>query len=88
VTVYEQPALLPADHLYPIWRRVPTATGIASVALDPREAQVVVERGWAMLDGAKWWASLAWDGIVEGDGRVDVRLAQAGLLELVEEQAA
>jgi hypothetical protein len=76
VTVHELPTPLPADHLCPIWRRVPTATGIASMALDPREAQLVLERGWAVLDGVKWRASLAWNGIVEGDGRVDVRLTR------------
>jgi hypothetical protein len=88
VTVRELPARLPADHLSPIWRRMPTVTGVASMALDPREAEFVVGRGWAVLDGEKWRATLAWDGIVESDGRVDVRLARVELLELVEEQAA
>jgi hypothetical protein len=88
VTVYELPARLPADHLSPIWRRMPTVTGVASMALDPREAQFVVERGWAVLDGVKWRATLAWDGSVESDGRVDVRLARVDRLELDEEQAA
>jgi hypothetical protein len=88
VTVLQLSARLPVDHLSPIWRRMPTVTGVASMALDPREAEFVVGRGWAVLDGEKWRATLAWDGIVESDGRVDVRLARVELLELVEEQAA
>jgi hypothetical protein len=77
---------LPADHLCPIWRREPAVNGVGSIALDPREARFVLERGWALLDGEKWTTSLDWDGIVEGDGRVSVRITrvvQSDLLEAV-----
>lgn len=68
---------LPADHLCPIWRREATLNGVASIALDPREAEFVLERGFALLDGEVWTTSLDWDGIVEGDGRVAVRIIRA-----------
>lgn len=68
---------LPADHLCPLWRREATTNGVASIALDPREASFVLERGFALLDGEVWKTSLDWGGIVEGDGRVSVRIIKA-----------
>lgn len=45
-----------------------------TVALDPREAEFVLARGWGRVDGVRWRVSLeGWTGKVENDGRVTVR---------------
>jgi hypothetical protein len=65
---------LPQDHLKPIWRLRPDRPGPCALALDPREACFVLANG-ATLDGITYTASFeGWDGIVEADGRVTVRL--------------
>lgn len=64
----------PHDHLPPLWRREPNGTGVGSIALDPREAEYVVGRGWAKLNGELFKVLYDWDAIVEGDGRVSVRI--------------
>jgi hypothetical protein len=60
---------LPSDHLRPIFRQRPGNGGVFTIALDPREAEFVLERGWATLDGVRYKAStdgcgdeLDWDG--------------------------
>lgn len=66
---------VPTDLLSPIWRCEPNhGSGVFTIGLDPREARVVLERGWASLDGVRYRASLkGCSGDVDGDGRVMVR---------------
>ena len=59
--------------LSPIWRCVPNGTGVGAVALDPDEAAFVLERGYAVIDGERWRCIPISD-VVEGDGRVPVRI--------------
>lgn len=74
---------LPADHLAPIWRLEPKEGGtVFAIGLDPREAEFVLERGWATLDGIHYRVSLdGWTGKIEGDGRISVRCMVADELE-------
>ena len=54
---------LPDDYQRPIWRCYMNGTGVGALALDPREAEFVLERGWAVLDGKRYRVSLeGWDG--------------------------
>lgn len=65
---------LPEDYLTPVWRLRPDKPGPAAIALDPREACFVVANG-ATLDGVTYEASFdGWDGTIQADGRVTVRL--------------
>lgn len=65
---------LPEDYLEPVWRLRPDRPGPAAIALDPREACYVVANG-AVLDGVTYEASFdGWDGAIQVDGRVVVRL--------------
>lgn len=65
---------LPEDYLEPVWRLRPDRPGPCALALDPREACYVLANG-ATLDGVTYTASFAgWDGMVQPDGRVTVRL--------------
>ena len=66
---------LPSDHLRPVFRQRPGNGGVFTIALDPREAEFVLARGWAILDGVQYRASLdgCGGGEVEMDGRVMVR---------------
>lgn len=68
-------SVLPSDHLKPIWRCTPNhSSGIFTIALDPREAAFVLERGWATLDDIRYKVTLeGCDGKVQGDGRIMVR---------------
>lgn len=61
--------------LRPVFRCEPSMDrGVFTIALDPREADVLLERGWATLDGVRYRVSLkGWDGTTQGDGRVTVR---------------
>jgi hypothetical protein len=65
------------EHLPPVFRCEPSIDrGIFTIALDPREAEFVLERGWVTLDGIRYRVNLyGLDGQVEGDGRVVVRCA-------------
>ena len=67
--------MVPDDYLLPIWRLTPNhGRGIFTVGLDPREAEFVLERGWATLDGVRYRVNLeGCDGTLQGDGRVMVR---------------
>jgi hypothetical protein len=62
-----------------LWRLEPAhGTGVAVIALDPDEARFVLERGYGLLDGERWRASLdGWHGRPDMDGRVSVRLERA-----------
>lgn len=63
------------EYLRPIWRCEPNGNGVGAIALDPREAKFVSERGFALLDGQPWRVSLeGWAGGPEQDGRVGVRI--------------
>lgn len=75
---------VPTDLLSPIWRCEPNhGSGVFTIALDPREAKVVLERGWATLDGVRYRSSLkGCTGAVDGDERVMIRC------EIDEHQAA
>ena len=65
---------LPEDYLAPVWRLRPDRPGPCALALDPREACYVIANG-AKLDGISYTATFdGWDGAVETDGRVTVRL--------------
>lgn len=64
--------LCPPDHLRMIWRREAVNGGV--IALDPREADFVVDRGWGMLDGYRCRCSYEGPREVELDGRVSVRI--------------
>jgi hypothetical protein len=65
---------LPGERLRPVWRHQPGNSGTFVMALDPAEAEFVLARGWAILDGVQYRTSLyGWDGEVEQDGRVSVR---------------
>lgn len=62
------------DALIPIWRYEPVRPGPAAIALDPREACWVIANG-CTLDGVEYRASFdGWDGRVQPDGRVTVRI--------------
>lgn len=75
-----RPAGIPPDSLRPLWRCTPGRSGVAVVALDPREALVVLANG-CTIDGRPHRASLeGQDGRVEADGRVAVRIAPVELL--------
>lgn len=65
----------PNDHLSPVWRCEPNhGSGVFTVALDPREAAFVLDRGWASLDEIKYRVSLkGCTGNVDSDGRIMVR---------------
>lgn len=62
--------------LSPIWRCYPNGTGVSAIALDPVEAKLVLERGWALLDGERYRV-IPITTSVEGDGRIPVRLESA-----------
>lgn len=65
---------LPSDYLAPVWRLRPDRPGPCALGLDPREACFVVANG-ATIDGINYTATFAgWDGILQPDGRVTVRL--------------
>lgn len=68
---------IPAEsrgYLQPIWRYEPARPGPAAIALDPREACWVIANG-CTLDGVTYRASFdGWDGRVQPDGRVTVRI--------------
>lgn len=61
--------------LTPIWRCEPNhGSGVFTIGLDPREAEFVLARGWATLDGVRYRCSLkGCTGNIDGDGRVMVR---------------
>lgn len=62
------------NYLAPIWRLRPDRPGPCAIGLDPREACFVVANG-ARIDGIDYTATFAgWDGILQPDGRVTVRL--------------
>jgi hypothetical protein len=66
--------LHPPDYLIPIWRQMPGNSGVFTIGLDPREAEFVLERGWALLDGVRYRASTeGCDPNLQGDGRIMVR---------------
>lgn len=66
--------------LRPIWRGEPNhGSGVAAIALDPREAEHVLEHG-CLLDGETFTASLeGFRGVPEGDGRISVRITKVAL---------
>lgn len=68
--------MIPDDYLVPITRLSPShRSNVMTVALDPREAAFVLDRGWATIDGVRWRVTLnGWDGLPQSDGRVVVRL--------------
>ena len=54
-------------------------TGVGALALDPREAEFVLERGWALLDGERYRVSIkGLDGKPDKLGMVTVRLEHDG----------
>lgn len=59
----------------PVWRCEPNhGSGVFTIALDPVEAQFVLERGWATLDGVRYRVNQnGCPSVVCGDGRVMVR---------------
>ena len=67
--------MLPDDYLIPIWRAKPAhASGVFTVGLDPREAEFVLARGWATLDGIRYRVTDdGCDPNIQGDGRRMVR---------------
>jgi hypothetical protein len=67
--------MVPEDLLSPIWRCEPNhGSGTFTIGLDPREAAVVLGRGWATLDGIRYRTNLeGCTGNVDGDGRVMIR---------------
>ena len=68
---------LPDDHLRPIWRGYLNGNGVGTIALDPREAKWVLAHG-CLLDGVRYRCSLqGFDGALEKDGRVTVRIEAA-----------
>ena len=72
------PCVFPPDHLTPIWRGYLNGTGVGTLGLDPREAAFVLQRGWAVLDDVRYRVSLkGFDGTLDKDGRVTVRLEAA-----------
>lgn len=66
---------LPDDYLIPIWRCQPNhGSGTFTIALDPREAAFVLERGWAKLDGIRYRTNTeGCDPNVQSDGRIMIR---------------
>ena len=65
----------PPDYLRPIWRAYMNGNGVGVLALDPREADWVLEHG-ATLDGIRYRCLHGTPGMEtpEKDGRVAVRL--------------
>lgn len=67
---------IPADYVVPIWRANPNGTGVGTIALDPREADYVLEHG-CTIDGEAWAASRgAWGPEPQTDGRVTIRIVK------------
>ena len=63
------------ERLPAIWRCVPNGTGVGALALDPVEADFLLDRGWLLLENSRWAVSLdGWDGNRDQDGRVSVRI--------------
>lgn len=62
-------------YLRPIYRCEPTpGKGVFVVALDPREAWFVLDRGWATLDGVRYRCNQdGWDADLDMEGRMTVR---------------
>lgn len=68
-----------SDKLCPIWRCVPNMNGVGALAFDPLDAEVFISRGWVVLDGHRYGVTLdGWDGTVDLDGRVSVRITKCG----------
>jgi hypothetical protein len=64
----------PEGYLTPVWRFYPYTKTTASIALDPREAEYVLEHG-ATIDGEPFAASLkGWSTEPDLEGRITVRL--------------
>jgi hypothetical protein len=63
------------ERLDPIWRCLPNhGSGVFTLGLDPFEAAFVLTRGYGILDGVRYKASLSGcDGRVQSDGRIMVR---------------
>ena len=71
-----RPALVD-DYLRPILRGGP-GNGLIIVGCDPREAAFILEHG-CRIDGAFYAADLgAFSGLVDGDGRITLRLHAGG----------
>ncbi len=66
---------IPDDYLEPVWRCKPAhGSMVFTVGLDPREAEFVLRRGWARLDGIRYRVSSdGCDPNLQSDGRVMVR---------------
>ena len=72
--VAERQQAIPREYLVPLWRCRPDRPGVGVIDLDPREACYVLANG-CTLDGIRYSASFeGWDGIVQRDGRVTVRI--------------
>ena len=68
---------MPGEHLPPIWRAYPNGTGVAAIAVDPREAKALLAKGWATLDGERWMVNLdGQNGKIDLDGRVAIRMVK------------
>lgn len=67
----------PSDHIPAVWRGLPNhTTGICAIALDPREARFVLDRGWGTVDGERYTTSQPEGWAIDMDGRVMVRLTR------------
>ena len=64
---------LPADYRRPLWRGEPNGNGVGVIAVDPREAEHVLEHG-ATLDGHPCRVELVDSMTPDLDGRVWLRV--------------
>jgi hypothetical protein len=62
-----------APELEPIWRGQMNGNGVFTLALDPDEATFVLSRGFGILDGKEYSASMPEGWTVDKDGRVTIR---------------
>lgn len=83
--------MAPDEFLRPLWRCEPNhGSGVFAIALDPKEAAFVLDRGWATLDGVRYRVNLyGCSGDIDGDGRIMVRceIADNAASQLLHEEA-